>query len=55
MADKKKKKNSKYPARCHRCQFFNSQKDKCTKEKDKCNTDYSVCENFLIRESLVMY
>lgn len=53
--DKQNKKESKFPPRCHRCQFFNSQKDKCKKNKDKCNTDFSQCDTFLVKECLVMY
>ena len=45
---KKQKQNSKYPERCHKCQFYDVQ-------KDKCKTDYSLCDNFLINEKLVMY
>ena len=52
---KKQKKNSKYPERCHRCQFFDKEKDKCTNNSDKCKTDYSACDNFLVKENLVMY
>ena len=52
---KKQKQNSKYPERCHKCQFYDVQKDKCTNDSDKCKTDYSLCDNFLINEKLVMY
>ena len=59
---KKQKQNSKYPERCHKCQFYDVQKDKCTNDSDKCTdksdkckTDYSLCDNFLIKEKLVMY
>ena len=56
MSEKtKKSKDSKYPQKCHQCQFFDTQKDNCTKGKDKCNTDFSKCDTFLVRESLVMY
>ena len=53
--NKKQKQNSKYPERCHKCQFYDVQKDKCTDKSDKCKTDYSLCDNFLINEKLVMY
>ena len=52
---KKQKHNNKYPERCHKCQFYDVQKDKCTNDSDKCKTDYSLCDNFLINEKLVMY
>ena len=52
---KKQKQNSKYPERCHKCQFYDVQKDKCTNDSDKYKTDYSLCDNFLINEKLVMY
>ena len=53
--NKKQKKNSKYPERCHKCQFYDVQKDKCTNYSYKYKTDYSLCDNFLINEKLVMY
>ena len=60
--NKQDKKENKFPQRCHRCQYFNAKKDKCKKNngvfkknKDKCNTDFSQCDNFLIKESLIMY
>ena len=49
------KKMSQFPSRCHRCQYFNVKKDKCKKHKSKQNTDFSQCDTFLVRESLVMY
>lgn len=52
---KQNKKKSKFPLRCRRCQYFNIKNNKCKKNKDKYNTDFSQCDTFLVRESLVMY
>lgn len=48
-------KTSEYPTRCHRCQYFNTKKDKCKKRRNNKNTDFSQCDKFLVRESLIMY
>lgn len=65
MSDKpntNNKKQSKFPTRCHQCQYFNAEKDKCKKRKDKyikdsdkCDIDFSQCDSYLVRENLIMY
>lgn len=56
MSEKMKKtNNSKYPSKCHSCQYFDAEKDKCKKHKCKGNTDFSQCDTYLIKDSLVMY
>lgn len=66
MSDKKmsqkkaNKKGNKCGIRCETCEFYNKSTDfcesrmirKCSKQK---NSNFSTCEDYLVKESLVMY
>lgn len=62
MSEKKtqKKKSNKCKIQCCTCQFYIPEDDYCT-EKDieyctkQTNVDFSKCDNYLIKESLIMY
>lgn len=62
MSEKKsqKKKDGKCKIKCKNCQFYDREDDYCT-EKDveyctkQTNVDFSKCDSFLIKDSLVMF
>ena len=59
MSDKKSK-NKRKKLKCNTCEFYDAPFDYCTqKEIEECskqsNINFSTCEDFLIREDLVMF
>ena len=62
MSDKKnqKKPNKKSGLKCKSCEFYDRDTDFCTERSiKKCskqaNVNFSKCEDYLVRENLVMY
>lgn len=64
MSDKKtqkpNKKGNKCNIKCRNCQFYDSEDDYCTeRDIERCtkqtNVNFSKCEDFLIRDKLVMF
>lgn len=57
---KKSNKNNKSQINCKKCQFYDRENDYCI-EKDiknctkQTNINFSKCDNYLIRENLVMF
>lgn len=54
------KKNDKKKIKCRQCQFYDYEMDYCTeRDIDNCtrqtNVNFSKCNDFLIRENLVMF
>jgi hypothetical protein len=57
---KKSKKNKKCKIKCATCEFYDAPLDYCSqKEIEKCtmqaHINFSSCDEFLIREDLVMF
>lgn len=58
--EKKSNKNNKNQINCKNCQFYDRENDYCT-EKDiknctkQTNINFSKCDNYLIRDNLVMF
>ena len=57
---KKSKKNKKCKIRCKTCEFYDTPTDYCSqKEIENCtmqtHINFSSCDEYLIRENLVMY
>ena len=66
MSDKKStqkksnKKNDKRRIKCRQCEFYNYDDDYCMeRDIENCsrqtNVNFSKCDNFLVRENLVMF
>lgn len=65
MSDKKTqkksgKKNSKRKMKCTTCEFYDYEMDYCMeRDMENCsrqtNVNFSKCEDYLVREDLVMY
>lgn len=58
--NKPKKKSKKCSIKCGTCEFYDAPFDYCTqKEIEECSkqahADFSSCEDYLIREDLVMF
>lgn len=57
---KSNKKNNNRKIKCSTCQYYDSEYDYCTeRDIDNCtrqtNVNFSKCNDFLIRENLVMF
>lgn len=57
---KKSKKNRKGKIKCKQCEFYDKLNDYCLKKEiENCtmqiHTDFSSCNDFLIREDLIMF
>ena len=66
MSDKKSsqkesnKRNSKRKIKCRQCEFYSYEDDYCMeRDIENCsrqtNVNFSKCDNFLVRENLVMF
>lgn len=60
MSQKKSNKKNKCKIKCRNCQFYDREGDYCTeRDIDNCtkqtNVNFSKCEDYLIREDLVMF
>lgn len=65
MSDKKTqkksgKKNDKRKMKCRTCEFYDNEMDYCMeRDMENCsrqtNVNFSKCENYLVKQSLVMY
>ena len=65
MSDKKagkksNKENRKKKMKCKQCEFYDYEMDYCTeREIENCsrqnNVNFSKCDNFLVREDLIMF
>lgn len=57
---KKSNKNNKSQIKCKNCQFYDRKNDYCTEKNiENCtkqtNINFSKCDNYLIRDNLVMF
>lgn len=60
MGDKKSKKSKKCKIKCRTCEFYDAPLDYCSqREIEECSkqthTNFSSCEDYLVREDLVMF
>ena len=59
MSNKEKKKSKKRNIKCIKCNFYDKEYDYCEKKDiENCSqehTDFSKCDEYLVREDLVMF
>lgn len=60
MGNKNSNKPKKCKIKCRTCEFYDTPLDYCSqREIEECSkqvhTDFSTCEDYLIREDLIMY
>ena len=58
--EKKSKKNKKHKIKCSTCEFYDAPIDYCSqREIEECSkqahTNFSSCDDYLVKESLIMY
>lgn len=49
------KENSNYPTKCHCCENYDNERDTCKQGNTTCDTDFSKCSDYLVKEKLVMF
>lgn len=46
---------NKVNAKCKTCENYNKNNNKCLKYDNKCLTEFSTCDEYLIKQKLIMF